>query len=58
MAKNPITPQAQELADLRKQLEWLDEERRKSSRKFAELEQKLEVRERDVSAARPAHQIT
>ncbi len=50
MANKQITPQEQEIADLRKQLEWLDEERRKSSRKFAELEQKIEVRERDVSA--------
>lgn len=50
MAQNPATTQAQELQDLRKQLEWLDEERRKSSRKLAELEQKLEIRERDVSS--------
>ena len=49
MANKQITPQEQEIADLRKQLEWLDEERRKSSRKVAELEQKIEVRERDVS---------
>ena len=50
MANKQITPQEQEIADLRKQLEWLDEERRKSSRKVAELEQKIEVRERDVMA--------
>ena len=50
MANKQITPQEQEIADLRKQLEWLDEERRKSSRKVAELEQKIEVRERDVTA--------
>jgi hypothetical protein len=46
MAQNP---QAQELQELRKQLDWLDEERRKSGRKLAELEQKLEIRERDIS---------
>ena len=49
MAKKQATPQQQEIEDIRKQLDWLDEERRKSNRKVAELEQKLEVRERDVS---------
>ena len=50
MANKQATPQEQELEDLRKQLEWLDEERRKTGRKVAELEQKLEIRERDVSS--------
>jgi hypothetical protein len=50
MAKKQTTPQEQELEDLRKQLDWLDEERRKNSRKVAELEQKLEISERDVSS--------
>ncbi len=50
MAKQQNSPQAQEIADLRKQLDWLDEERRKNSRKVAELEQKLEIRERDVTS--------
>lgn len=50
MAQKPATPQAQELQDLRKQLDWLDEERRKGGRKLAELEQKLEIRERDISS--------
>ena len=30
----------QELGEFRKRLEWLDEERRKSGRKLAELEQR------------------
>ncbi|MBE2225394.1 MAG: hypothetical protein IAF02_27915, partial [Anaerolineae bacterium] len=50
MAKKETTPQEQAVEDLRKQLDWLDEERRKSSRKIAELEQKLEIRERDISS--------
>lgn len=50
MAQKQTSPQAQEVQDLRQQLEWLDEERRKSGRKLAELEQKLELRERDISS--------
>jgi DNA repair exonuclease SbcCD ATPase subunit len=48
MAKKPTTPQSQEIEDLRKQLDWLDQERRKNGRKLAELEQKLELQERDI----------
>ena len=49
MAQKQITPQAQEMEDLRKQLDWLDEERRKNGRKLVEFEQKLEISERDIS---------
>jgi len=38
----------QEVTELRKRLEWLDEERRKSSRKLAELEQRVELRDREL----------
>ena len=50
MAQKQTSPQAQEIQDLRQQLDWLDEERRKNGRKLAELEQKLELRERDISS--------
>lgn len=40
----------QEIGELRKRLEWLDEERRKSSRKLAELEQRTELQERELVA--------
>jgi hypothetical protein len=49
MANKQPSSLEQAVEDLRKQLEWFDEERRKSNRKIAELEQKLEVRERDVA---------
>ena len=48
MAKKPTTPQLQEIEDLRKQLDWLDQERRKNGRKLAELEQKIELQNRDI----------
>lgn len=38
----------QEIGELRKRLEWLDEERRKSSRKLAELEQRAELQDREL----------
>ena len=38
----------QEVGELRKRLEWLDEERRKSARKLAELEQRGELHEREL----------
>lgn len=50
MANKSTTPQAQEYEDLRKQLEWLDEERRKANRKLSEMEQKLEISERDIAS--------
>lgn len=38
----------QEVGELRKRLEWLDEERRKSARKLAELEQRGVLQEREL----------
>lgn len=38
----------QEIGELRKRLEWLDEERRKSGRKLAELEQRSVLQEREL----------
>ena len=40
----------QELGELRKRLEWLDEERRKSSRKLAEIEQRSVLQERELAS--------
>lgn len=39
----------QDIGELRKRLEWLDEERRKSSRKLAELEQRSDLQERELA---------
>jgi hypothetical protein len=39
-----------EIRDLRQQVEWHDEERRKVSRKLAELEQRFALQEREVTA--------
>lgn len=39
----------QEIGELRKRLEWLDEERRKSSRKLAEIEQRAELQDRELA---------
>lgn len=39
----------QEVNELRKRLEWLDEERRKSARKLAELEQRGVLQERELA---------
>ncbi len=38
----------QEIGELRKRLEWLDEERRKSTRKLVELEQRAVLAEREL----------
>lgn len=43
------TAQTRELTELRDHLKWLDEERRKSSRKMAELEQRLAQQGRDLA---------
>ena len=49
MANNNLsTASQQELSELRSRVQWLDEERRKQSRKIAELEQRLELREREL----------
>jgi DNA repair exonuclease SbcCD ATPase subunit len=40
----------QDIGELRKRVEWLDEERRKSLRKMAELEQKTILQERELAS--------
>lgn len=49
MASNSNTAHAQEIRDLRKQLEWMDEERRKTMRKLTELEQRFVLQEREIA---------
>jgi chromosome segregation ATPase len=39
----------EEIEQLRNQVEWLDQERRKSNRKLAEMEQRFTLQEREVS---------
>ncbi|MCP5094043.1 MAG: hypothetical protein GY943_00670 [Chloroflexi bacterium] len=41
---------AQELDDLKNRLDWLDQERRKTNRKLAEMEQRVELQTRDLSS--------
>lgn len=48
MATN--TNSAQELGEIRSRLEWLDEERRKLTRRLAEMEQKMTLQERELSS--------
>ena len=38
----------QEVGELRKRMEWLDEERRKTARKLVELEQRAVLAEREL----------
>lgn len=47
LSSNPA--QMRELTELRNHLKWLDEERRKSSRKMAELEQRLAQQGRELA---------
>lgn len=49
MSLSSNTAQTRELTELRNHLKWLDEERRKSSRKMAELEQRLAQQGRDLA---------
>lgn len=49
MANNSISIQETEFNDLRKKVEWLDQERRQVSRKLSELEQKTELQEREIA---------
>lgn len=46
---NDIPISQGEFSELIKRVEWLDEERRKSTRKLAELEQRLQLQEREIS---------
>lgn len=48
-ARPVTTALEQEVGEMRKRLEWLDEERRKSSRKLAELEQRATLAERELA---------
>lgn len=50
MAKTSGSPESQEIKDLRQQVEWQDEERRKVNRKLAELEQRFVLKEREISS--------
>jgi len=49
MALSSSNTQTRELTELRNHLKWLDEERRKSGRKVAELEQRLSQQGREVA---------
>ena len=49
MSLSSNTAQTRELTELRNHLKWLDEERRKSSRKMAELEQRLAQQGRELA---------
>lgn len=42
------TPQAQEISELSNRLNWLDEERRKSVKRLAELEQRTAMQDREI----------
>src|SRR5688500_791222 len=48
MAINPALEQ--ELNELRSRVQWLDDERRKSAKKTAELEQRLVLQEREMNS--------
>ena len=49
MSLSTNTAQTRELSELRNHLKWLDEERRKSARKMAELEQRLAQQGRELT---------
>lgn len=49
MANNGNAANAQAIKDLQSRLDWLDEERRKQTRKITELEQKLVLQEREIA---------
>ena len=46
---NDILISQGEFSELVKRVEWLDEERRKGTRKLAELEQRIQLQEREIS---------
>ncbi len=54
MANNNSVPTAaateQELGEMRKRLDWLDDERRKVTRKLAEMEQRAELQDREIAS--------
>ena len=49
MANNTNPLQESELNDLRKKIDWFDGERRNLSRKISELEQQLELQQREIA---------
>ncbi|MAT96336.1 MAG: hypothetical protein CL608_04265 [Anaerolineaceae bacterium] len=50
MANNSTTAATdQEIKELQRRLDWLDEERRKQARKVTELEQKITLQEREIA---------
>lgn len=49
MSLSPNTAQMRELSELRNHLKWLDEERRKSTRKMDELEQRMAQQGRNLT---------
>ncbi|MBK6709217.1 MAG: hypothetical protein KBA85_15890 [Chloroflexi bacterium] len=49
MAKPSGSGESQELRDLRQQVEWQDEERRKVGRKLTEIEQRVLLQEREIA---------
>ncbi|MCA9971164.1 MAG: hypothetical protein KC425_13155, partial [Anaerolineales bacterium] len=50
MAKPTGSTDSQELRDLRQQVDWYDEERRKTGRKLTELEQRVVLQEREIAS--------
>ncbi|HEX6384571.1 MAG TPA: hypothetical protein VF177_07875, partial [Anaerolineae bacterium] len=49
MATNSnATTLAQDLEEIRNRMEWLDGERRKMTRKLAEMEQRVELQQREL----------
>ena len=49
MASNANTSQAQKDGEVLKRIEWMDEQRRKSARKLAEMEQRFSLLERKLT---------
>ncbi len=50
MANNASKTQKQEFNELIKRIEWMDEQRRKSNRTLAELEQRYALQEREIAS--------
>jgi len=50
MAKPTGSNESQEIRDLRQQVEWQDEERRKVGRKLTEIEQRVILQEREIAS--------
>jgi len=48
MSLSPSTAQSREISELRNHLKWIDEERRKATRKMTDLEQKLAQQGREL----------